>query len=302
MHNMELFYLRKILKKRRGAMNWTDLLAHEGVTFASFEAAARAQGMMEDDTEYFVSVAEMVQQQCSLDGLRADFTCMLVNCKPKDPAALFARYASELCGVDEPSQEDIQCTLWTMEAYANSMGASLGDSFDLPTPPMPVRQPQSDEAMMALRAATFARMSDEQVAAAEAIMNATMTGQGGIFMIQASGGTGKSFWANGVAAALKLEGFNVACVAASALAAGLLLMGQTAHAAFKLPLNPDENSHCGGDVWDKERMSSLDCIFYDESSMVHQLLADCLERSLRDVTGSNSWFGGKVSRITAATS
>ena len=252
--------------------------------------------MLIDDAEYISVMQDMVNTECSVDALRRDFACLVVRCNPTNGRSIFEMFLPDLCGVENPQFEDIECTIWAVESYANELGRSLADfGWELPALRMVV---QSDHDTLDVhehnRDVAYASFSEEQHSHAAEVLAAVASGQGGIFYLQASGGCGKSFWANGVGAALSAMGQQPIMVAASALAAAVLRGGRTAHSVFHIPIECDEDSFCTFDSAAVALMQSASCIFWDECSMVHQHVADCVSRSLQDCLQNQQPFGGKV--------
>jgi hypothetical protein len=210
---------------------------------------------------------------------------------------MFEMFISDLCGCEDPQSDDVQCTLWAMEGYCNNMGCSLIDfGLPLPSPRMIVDYCADDncELHCSNRDAAFAQFSDEQLSAAHQILAAVESGQGGVFCLQASGGCGKTFWANGVSAALNALGSKPIVVAATGLAAQMLAGGRTAHQSFGIPCRIDENSYCHVNQATKSGIVNSSAVFWDECSMVHVDVANCVNRSLQDWMGNTALFGGKV--------
>jgi hypothetical protein len=110
----------------------------------------------------------------------------------------------------------------------------------------------------------------------------------------ASAGCGKTVFANGLASHLRAQGRTVICVAASALAAMLLLGGATAHSTFHIPIPANETSTCNLTYVERAALQRVSLIIYDECSMVHADVANTVERTLRDVMRNQRPFGGKT--------
>jgi hypothetical protein len=252
--------------------------------------------MLLDDAEYVAVMQSMCDIVCSVDALRREFACMLVHCRPANCRLLFDMFKPELCGCDDPEQEDEECTLWALDAYCNEFGSSLADfGYRLPAPRMLINYPEDlADLYRHNRDLAFAQFSEEQLAAASLILNAVAAGLGGIFYIQAAGGCGKSFWANGVTAALRADGQMPIVVAASGLAATVLDGGRTAHSVFGIPLNVDDHAWCNVDASRRDAIIRCPVIFWDECSLVHVHAANSVNRSLQDWMGNELLFGGKV--------
>ena len=100
-----------------------------------------------------------------------------------------------------------------------------------------------------------------------------------VFAVLASAGCGKTVFANGLAAAVRAQGRSAICVAASALAAMLLLGGTTSHSKFHIPIPANDGTVCHFSSAERDMIRHADIILYDECSMVH-LRPDCWEAGL----------------------
>ena len=77
---------------------------------------------------------------------------------------------------------------------------------------------------------------------ADKVFSAISNGSQLLLFVDAPGGTGKTYTLNVILKKLKVNGHSVVPVATSALAATILEGGRTAHSAFKIPINLDENA------------------------------------------------------------
>ena len=84
--------------------------------------------------------------------------------------------------------------------------------------------------------------------------------------------------------------------ATSGIVASIMPGGRTAHSMFKIPIKLQDNSFCN---FTKQsgtaallREASL--IIWDEVAMTRRQAVETLDRSLRDITGNDLPFGGKV--------
>ncbi|GBN58705.1 hypothetical protein AVEN_44592-1 [Araneus ventricosus] len=84
-------------------------------------------------------------------------------------------------------------------------------------------------------------LNDEQKIIYDRIMLAVSAGQGGFFFLDAPGGTGKTFLISLLLAEIRSKNGIALAVASSGIAATLLDGGRTAHSAFKLALNIQNN-------------------------------------------------------------
>jgi hypothetical protein len=267
----ELFFLRRLLGVVRGALGFADLLTFDGELFPNFQAACAARGMLIDDAEYVAAMQDIINVETSVETIRLNFVHLIVRCRPSNSHDIFVMFLPEICGVPEPQLDDIECTVWAMEGYANDIGSSLSVyGWALPSIRM-ITRPADDNLTVHIhnRDVAFARFSSEQLAAAAEVLAAVEAGVGGVFYLTAAGGCGKSFWANGVSAAAFVAGGEAVVVAASAMAASVLHGGRTAHAAWRIPLDCSEGSFCTLDSELRRQIRAADVVIWDECSMVH---------------------------------
>jgi hypothetical protein len=116
--------------------------------------------------------------------------------------------------------------------------------------------------------------------------------------VDARGGTGKTFVLNAILAAVRvMDGGSVAlAVGSTGIAANLLHLGRTLHSRFKVPLNINSESICNIDA--QSTLAKMICmakvIVWDEAPMNHRYQMEALDRTLRDLTGQDVPFGGKI--------
>jgi hypothetical protein len=81
------------------------------------------------------------------------------------------------------------------------------------------------------------KLNDQQKNVYDIIMQAVQNEAGGLYFLDAPGGTGKTFVISLILANIRVQGKIALALASSGIAATLLDGGRTAHSALKLPLN-----------------------------------------------------------------
>ncbi|XP_026378650.1 uncharacterized protein LOC113273096 [Papaver somniferum] len=110
-------------------------------------------------------------------------------------------------------------------------------------------------------------------------------GNGGLFFVYRSGGTGKTYLWNTIITSLRAKSKVVLTVASSGIASLLLPGGRTAHSRFKIPITLEDNSTC--DVSHGTQLAGLICkaeiIIWNEAPMIHRHAFEALKRTVRDL-------------------
>ena len=137
---------------------------------------------------------------------------------------------------------------------------------------------------------------DGQRLAYETITQSVDSGAGGFIFVDAAGGTGKTFMLNLCLAKMRRARKVALAVASSAVASTLLRGGRTAHSVFKIPIKVAEmdvpicDINKGSNV--SELLQQAELVIWDECTMSHRKAFEAVDRSLRDVRGNDSLFGG----------
>jgi hypothetical protein len=294
-HNVELFMLRRLLLTVPGATCWEDLRRVEGQVFPTFESAARARGMLHDDSEIIAAFHEIVQSTVIDSIIRRQFVLHLVFCRPVQPVEFFDRFLHALFppGCD------------TAQVWEEMM--NLASEFHIKWESLGIHPPiargttvpllASYDAVLCGEAADslWERLNEEQRQVAQEFLAAVDRPRGEdskVFMLQASGGCGKSFVANYIAARVRSRGAAAICVAASAQAAAVLEGGRTAHGQLRIPIDCDDGSYLDLHVNEKKEIFNTAALLWDEASMVSNTIADCVNRSFQDIMHCKLPFGG----------
>ena len=324
--NIELHSLRRLLSVVKGATSFEDLAivvrllpcciaavtsVQDGHIHGSFRSALFARGLAHDDGHLIATMMEIVATVVSVDCIRRHFATILVHCAPQDAQALFTQFASDLCEGDTSDAAVVRDALGAIEVCMLSMGRSLmhadygfaidsvigeqNEAADRRVRRRLFPSAQTIEISTVERDRLLAMLTAEQSAAYMTIMAAVGSpNESNVFAVLSSAGCGKTVFANAIAATVRARGRDAICVAASALAAMLLLGGTTAHSKFHIPIPANDGTMCCFSSEDRHLIRSAEVILYDECSMVHHDVADTVERSLRDLLQDPRPFGGKV--------
>ena len=325
----DVFYLRMILHHDhcRGKESFIDLRTVDGVALETYQEVCRQLGLLQDDREWEEVLSEGAVTKLSY-ALRELFVVILLFCYPANPKELFENFHQDWAddfkknavkkGVKLTDSQlktmiilDIQQRLqsWdkdlkTFQLHEPTQEELDDISFDKTNVlPVLIREELDFDIheMQELRDKRFGMFTDEQKYIADTVMEAVRNDSSLAMFIDARGGTGKTFVLNAILAAVRCldseKGGSVAlATATTGIAANLLLLGRTFHSRFKADLSPHEESMCNINaksvLADLIRMAKL--IIVDECSMQHRYHTEALDRTLRDVTGQNKPFGGKI--------
>jgi ATP-dependent DNA helicase PIF1 len=132
----------------------------------------------------------------------------------------------------------------------------------------------------------------------EKIMQAITNQSGGLYFIDAPGGTGKTFLNALILATIRSRNNIALAIASSGIAATLLDGGRTAHSALKLPLNMQITETPTCNITKSSGMGkvlqSCQLIIWDECTMAHKKALEALNHTLKDLMRNEQLFGGAL--------
>jgi hypothetical protein len=314
----ERFYLRTLLTAVKGATSFENLRTVNGETYATFQEACIAHGLLADDNEWKLCLQDAGLMQSGRQ-LRNLFVTILRDCSPSDPAALWLHFRTQICDDlrwalqhknirQNPTEEDVfDYGLYLIDKLLRSSSGNKGLEH-WPTMPQPqqnwdlevgnrlIREQRDYDAEEQTRLANerIPKLNEEQRKAFDEIVEAVNTKSGQTFFLHGPGGTGKTYIYNTLCYFLRGQHKIIICVASSGIAALLIIGGRTSHSCFKIPINIDELSSClfgkNSDLAELIRLADL--IVWDEAPMQHRHIHEAVDRTFRDVRGSDKPFGG----------
>lgn len=295
-HNIELFMLRRLLLVVPGAKCFEDLRTVGNTVHATFEAAIRGRGLLADDNEVYNAFEELIMQTVNDSIIRRQFVMYLVYCRPAQPVDFFVRFRLSLF----PPETDINHAWLELTTYAKEFRTTLQyhgihPPYNSDCPALRLLEDFDPTQSGDTANRMWAQLNDEQRGVAETILSVVAAPRGttsNVLLLQASGGCGKSFVCNYVAARVRATGKAAICVAASAQAASVLTGGRTAHGQLHIPIECDGGSWLDLTVREKVELQEAAVIIWDEVSMVSDMVANCVNRSLQDIMQSELPFGG----------
>ncbi|GBP40855.1 ATP-dependent DNA helicase pif1 [Eumeta japonica] len=132
----------------------------------------------------------------------------------------------------------------------------------------------------------------------DTIMQAVSNNAGGLYFLDAPGGTGKTFVVSLILATIRSEQKIALALACSGIAPTLLEGGRTAHSALKLPLNvqvietPICNISRNSAMAKFLRLTSI--ILWDECTMANKKSLEAFNRTMQDLHGNQQLFDGSL--------
>ncbi|KAL3652345.1 hypothetical protein CASFOL_002026 [Castilleja foliolosa] len=139
-------------------------------------------------------------------------------------------------------------------------------------------------------------LNSEQLEIHNCILSSYQRSSQVLLFVYGHGGTGKTFLWTTIISFFRSIGKIVLAVAASGIASLLLPSERTAHSRFKIPIDLTDQSTChvkkGTHLADLLNQTLL--IIWDEAPMSDRRCFECLDKTLRDITGDSIHpFGGK---------
>ena len=314
-NNIELFALRTLLLHVKGPESFNDLKTVPVQTELpdgtvqlqerlcdTFLEAATNLGLLHDDIEWDRCLkAARVDQMPG--ALRSLFASILVHCSPLNPDVLWENHRKWLWDDRSYHQHEEEYNFrayHSIQAIVQRFNSTftLAREYRIPVPPGNFQHFEAEEEQVydeAEGTRMLQSLTDTQREHYDKIVNAVQSNEGHCFFLDGPGGSGKSYLYQTLTHNLRAQGRSVLCVASTGIAA-TIIQGMTAHKQFGIPVPCHENSTSKIRPNSKEAKTLRDAslLIWDESSMAHKDMLDCLDRLLRDLMQADDVpFGGK---------
>jgi hypothetical protein len=322
MENKELFHLRLLLNVKKGPKSFVDLRTVNGVTYPTYHEAAFNMGLVGDDQEWDITMEES-SVTVMASQLRSLFVIILTHCMPMNPSVLWEKYKKHMSDDfrykrtrENPltnqdfTDEDYNDALLDIESQLQAFPKSRTTDYNLPETRARVVSTDPDVDVSEIRNAldfdkdeekrkkeTFLSMfNEEQRDAFDKINTSVINGEGKCFFIDGAGGCGKTTVAKALLHATRSRGEIAIACASSGIASTLLPKGQTAHSAFKIPvegLNAESTCNVGGLTGRAKLLRQVKFIVWDEAFMIHRFGFEAVARTLQHLRkNENLTLGG----------
>ena len=139
---------------------------------------------------------------------------------------------------------------------------------------------------------------NEQRSIYDEVLRTVASDAGGLYFVDAPGGTGKTFLMTVLLAKIRSEGGIALAIASSGIAATLLDGGRTAHSALKLPLDLQSIESPTCNIKKRSGIATVlrtcKLIIWDECTMTHKKGLEALDRTMKDLRNDPRPFGGAL--------
>ncbi len=298
----ELYHLRMLLT-RFPANSYDDLLSYNGQHYNTFQEAARARGLIDNENEYNEAITEASTFQTG-HGLRQLFVCLITSGAPAK--VLWEEFkdlfAEDFLDAMHDREKAFNAALCAIDRKLQMHGKSLKD-VGLPEAKDETTEVGRESArwnepeLKQFVEKWLPLLTPEQRAVYDYITEALETGETRKpAFFDGPSGTGKTLLLRLIAAKARLLGKIVLCVSSTGIAALNLDGGITAHSMFRIPVDTtDPNAYC--DLSNRSQRAELikqaDLIIWDEVPMSHKHSVETVDRTLQDLV-SSELFGGKL--------
>jgi hypothetical protein len=290
----------------------------------TFQAACVARSLLQDAAIWSNTLTEACAMQTSGRVLRSLFLRIVSHCEVADVAALWATFAVQLsedlqrrilhvhpgAAPDDIQHDAINLCLRLLLEELPSCNAPPTIAAALPAP-QPCRlirtlaagpdelsvvqmlleygaptEAQTPEQLRAFLTEAVPRLNADQLHIYNVVRALLEWNQGRIIIIDAPGGSGKTFLAKVILALVRsTPGVTAIASASTGIASLLLPEALTTHKAYAVPLNPDANTFCAfsrADSLLRPGILGAKLHLGDEYSMINRHVYESVDRSFHD--------------------
>ncbi|KAG2659649.1 hypothetical protein PVAP13_1KG374505 [Panicum virgatum] len=294
----ERFYLRVLLNYVRDPTSFISIRTVRGVMSPTFRECCEKLGLVKIDSTLDNALSEFVafQMPCAIKRM---FATIMVFCEYTNIHALWDKHFESMA-------EDYQCVHGNSSSVEQFVLRDIADILfsmgkDIRNYGLPIMHQTGETNRDYYRELTEEKkivISNENIKLAESLNTEQMEGFNEIFdhVIRNKGKTGKTYLYRALLARVRSTYRIAISKATSGIAASIMPGGRTAHSWFKIPIKLEDNSVCN--LTKQSGTSALlreaSLIIWDEVAMTRRQAVETLDRSLRDITGSDLPFGGKI--------
>lgn len=258
-NNAECYYLRLLLVNVAGPRSFQHLRTVNGHLCESYRGACEQLGLLEHDAHWDLTLHD-ASIASSPYQIRMLYAIIISTCFPSNPIELWNKYKdymaedyllqmrhrtgnSDLVLSLEMYNEALISVEDMCLAIANKALGRLGmHSPDRPMHDLFDREFQREQQydpneLQIFVSVNVPKLNANQRQVYDTIMQAVQNEVGGLYFLDAPGGTGKTFVISLILATIRAQRKIALALASSGIAATLLDGGRTAHSALKLPLN-----------------------------------------------------------------
>lgn len=318
--NDECFYLRLLLVNVRGPTSFESLRTVGGYIHPTFRAACQALHLLENDDHWEYTLTDAVHSASACQ-VRALFAIIISTCFPSNPSHLWETFKDDMSedilnrcratvnDFELPMTDDMRNeALILIEDQCINICGNLLSKMGMPAPNRQQRVDFNREvqreleynipALNRLIETNVPHMNQQQRFVYESLIASIDRGDGGLFFLDAPGGTGKTFLITLLLATIRSRSDIALATASSGIAATLMDGGRTAHSALKLPLNlqavDDPICNISKTSAMAEVLKKCKLIVWDECTMSHKRALEALDRTMKDLRNNRRLFGGAL--------
>ncbi|XP_021953640.1 uncharacterized protein LOC110850511 [Folsomia candida] len=307
--NSERYFLRLLLLHVAGPTKYDDLLEYQGHAHATFYEAAKARGLVSDETVWNDTLNDAAYAAMPRQ-LRELFAYICVFGESPDMSSLWAAHKESLTEDfarvhGHTSNEDCEmCESYALRDISETLitHGKKCSNYNLRDPPRDLPLNLNDfvniEVERDLGENLKSTLNKEQLQAFEKIETAMNSSDGTekCFFLDGPGGSGKTYLYKTFLSHVRGQGETALPVASTGIAANLLKGGRTYHSQYKVPINLNETSVSGIEMTSKDAKVIRDAklLIWDEATMASANALHCIDRLLKEIMKSDLAFGGKV--------
>ncbi|XP_055880684.1 uncharacterized protein LOC106057028 isoform X2 [Biomphalaria glabrata] len=313
----ERYHLRLLLYEVPGPKSFDALKTVGGQKCETYKEACEKRGLIIREETWETTLQEAIEYSTA-EQLRNLFSIILSFCKPSNPTSLWNKFKGNLskdnkngrnnsnskCGeeqvIEALRQIENKCMLMNGRTMKDLNINSQTGSHESGAQDYEYKREMNYD-ITKLRESCDKdkpRLGQEQLVVYNVIQEKITSGAGGLFFLDAPGGTGKTFLLNILLSEIRMQKKIALALASTGLAASLLDGGRTAHSALKLPLDIATSIHPKCNISNNSGIARVlkECVLivWDECTMANKKSLEALNITLKKLRRNNLLMGGVV--------